>query len=564
MILLPLIYIALIFGMGKLVWWHLENDLAIFDHAKGRAAFLALVVYLGPAVAGGIFVLFLIKPLFSRAAAGGEPFRISEKTEPHLFALVGKVCDLVGAPHPKEIRLDNNVNAAAAFRKGWLSFFSNDLMLIIGMPLIAGMTTRQVVGVLAHEFGHFAQGGGMRLQLHHPQHQQLVRQSGPTNGTPGDERLENWARTDEWWLKIIMQLAKGGVWLGRKILWCLMQVGHGMSCFMSRQMEYDADSYEAKIAGSEEFAKTAERLRVLSAAHHAAMGDAFETFQQQELPEDLAALTMWRESTMPADVRNKINEAAVHAKTGWGDTHPADADRIASVTKLRAAGVFHKEGPATELFVDYPSLSKAVTRHYFATEVGVNLEKVQFQNMDLVLRDRQSADEAGRHLDEFFGKRFYASRLQPLPASASVTEGAAAAERMQSLGAKYEKDLERYDELQQRLGAQTLGRDLTSVDFTLPKPDDFYLPSSLTSQAEAAIRLTVSAASLLETDLLPFDQAASTRLAAMLTLSGTQSELSDVERAHRNRLVDSLPLTHQRLPADGAGSQGIEITELVV
>lgn len=33
----------------------------------------------------------------------------------------------------------------------------------IGMPLVAGLDMRQFAGVLAHEFGHFSQGVGMRL-----------------------------------------------------------------------------------------------------------------------------------------------------------------------------------------------------------------------------------------------------------------------------------------------------------------------------------------------------------------------------------------------------------------
>lgn len=41
--------------------------------------------------------------------------------------------------------------------------FGNDLVLTIGMPLVLGLSLRQFAGVLAHEFGHFSQGAGMRL-----------------------------------------------------------------------------------------------------------------------------------------------------------------------------------------------------------------------------------------------------------------------------------------------------------------------------------------------------------------------------------------------------------------
>jgi len=38
----------------------------------------------------------------------------------------------------------------------------NDLVLAAGLPLVAWLSLRQFAGVLAHEFGHFSQGAGMR------------------------------------------------------------------------------------------------------------------------------------------------------------------------------------------------------------------------------------------------------------------------------------------------------------------------------------------------------------------------------------------------------------------
>jgi Zn-dependent protease with chaperone function len=351
MVLLPVIYIALIIAMGWLVWWHLLNDTMMFENLHGRATLIALVLYLGPAVVGVIFILFLVKPLFSRAPKPPPPLKLLEANEPQLFALVRKVCEVVGAPVPREIRLDAQVNASAGFRWGWLSFFTHDLVLTIGLLMAAGMTMRQLTGVLAHEFGHFAQGAGMRFSF-------IIRS---VNGwfarvvyerDHWDERLEDWATTENLWLKLVFLLAKGGVWMGRKVLWCLMQAGHAISCFMSRQMEFDADSYEAKVAGSDEFPRTAERLRLLSVAHGAAMNDAYQTFQTKELPDDLPALVVWRESTMQEKVRGEIEKAVQESRTAWNHTHPADADRVKAALALQEPGVFHLEAPAAELFSD--------------------------------------------------------------------------------------------------------------------------------------------------------------------------------------------------------------------
>ncbi len=77
---------------------------------------------------------------------------------------IDRLCDAVHAPRPRRIDVDCQVNASAGFRRGMLSMLlGRDPVLTIGLPFVAGMNARQFAGILAHEFGHFAQGGGIRL-----------------------------------------------------------------------------------------------------------------------------------------------------------------------------------------------------------------------------------------------------------------------------------------------------------------------------------------------------------------------------------------------------------------
>src|SRR5213075_671827 len=105
-------------------------------------------------------------------------------------------------------------------------------------------------GVLAHEFGHFAQGAGMRLTY-------VIRKFNfwfarvVYERDSWDVKLEQASRGTDWRIAIVLHAARGCVWFTRRILWALMHAGHAISCFLLRQMEYDADSYEAKLAGSE-------------------------------------------------------------------------------------------------------------------------------------------------------------------------------------------------------------------------------------------------------------------------------------------------------------------------
>ena len=47
---------------------------------------------------------------------------------------------------PRRIYLDCELNAGAGLRRGWLSFLGNDLVMYLGLPLVAGLNTTATRG----------------------------------------------------------------------------------------------------------------------------------------------------------------------------------------------------------------------------------------------------------------------------------------------------------------------------------------------------------------------------------------------------------------------------------
>ena len=161
MVLLPLCYIGLIALWGWLIKWHLAENVWLMSGRSARA--WRGIAYIGPAVAGVIMFFFLVKPLFARAPRREDPIRLDPDEEPVLFAFIERICDEVCSPRPSRVVVDCQVNASASFERGLLGLLRRRLVLTIGLPLAAGLSARQLGGVLAHEFGHFAQGAGMGL-----------------------------------------------------------------------------------------------------------------------------------------------------------------------------------------------------------------------------------------------------------------------------------------------------------------------------------------------------------------------------------------------------------------
>jgi Zn-dependent protease with chaperone function len=364
MLILPLVYLALIGVVAYLVFYHMTHAYVILEGVRGRAAVAAFMLYLAPLIFGAVLVLFMLKPLFSRRAKAQEPRKLIPAHEPLLFDFVNRICDTVHAPYPSAIQVDNQVNASASFRRGIWSMLGDDLVLTIGLPLTAGLNMQQLAGVLAHEFGHFSQGAGMRLTF-------LIRTISHWFTRVVYER-DQW---DQWLVRAsqaidlrigwIFYLTRLLVWLTRRILWCLMMVGNLVAGFMLRQMEFDADRHEARLASSNTFVETQWLIGVLGVSQNGAYSDLNEFYRDGRLPDNLPQLIEANVSQLPEALLEKLRQISVESKTSLLDTHPCDRERVTNALRENAAGVFHLRAPAKALFSDFDGLAKLVTREFY-------------------------------------------------------------------------------------------------------------------------------------------------------------------------------------------------------
>lgn len=404
MIVLPLFYVALIALAGYGVYLYAVHASVMITGSgvRGRGMLLLLILYLAPIIAGVFLVLFMIKPLFARRGQHAHPLTLSRRDEPLLFAFVDRLCEVVGAPRPARIDCDTTVNASASFRDGFGGFLRKDLVLTIGLPLVAGMDLRMFVGVLAHEFGHFAQGTGMRLTY-------LIRS---VNGwfarvVYERDKWDEWLiatsqGSDHWAVSLVVAITRLCVWVTRRILWVLMFVGHGVSSFMLRQMEFDADRYEARVAGSDTFVKSCERLDLLNVAAHAAMNDLGHAWREKRLCDDLPSLIHDRERDMPRQIRQQLAKHAATGKTGWFDTHPATAERIKSARREAAPGIFKLEVPATALFRNFAALSCRATVAFYHEQLGGEVRPEHIIKTETMIASRGKKKESFASLRRYF------------------------------------------------------------------------------------------------------------------------------------------------------------------
>lgn len=360
-VVLPVLYVALIAFAGWGVYWHATENVEIASMGRGRARILAVMAYAAPIIAGSISVLFMIKPLLARSVHYGGQISLNRAGQPLLFEFVERICDAVNSPRPSRIDLTFDINASAGYGGGVLSVMKSDLVLTIGLPLVAGMSLQQFAGVLAHEFGHFSQGAAMRVSW-------VVR------------TINHWfARVvytrDEWdeWLTEaseetdlrigwIFYIARMAVFLSRGILWCFMMLSHAVTCWLARQMEFDADRYEARLAGSKTFEDTCFRLHWLGYG----MQDYFRNHavlptSGKETGNPIRDFVMHC-NTLSEHDEKRVRRRIKKAKTGLLDTHPADSERIENAMRENTTGVFQSDLPAEAVFQKFDMLCLGLMR----------------------------------------------------------------------------------------------------------------------------------------------------------------------------------------------------------
>ena len=436
MILLPLSYIALI---GLTIWgvvYHATEHVGIMT-GTGRGFLLRALLYVGPLLIGPIVIVFMIKPLLARSAKPAVPVSVDPKSQPLLFELVRKLCEVVGAPMPRQINIDCEVNASASFRRGALSMFGNDLLLTIGLPLVAGFDLRGLVGVLAHEFGHFAQGSGMRLTY-------VIRVINAWlarvvyERDAWDEKLAGLSEGIDIRIGVIFYAARFVVWLVRRILWVLMTIGHTVSMFMLRQMEYDADQYEVCIAGNRGFRATHRSIVLLDLANQAAFSSLEDAWKDRRLADNLPRLVVAQHERIPKDLQERYLAERSQGKGNLFDTHPPDDRRLDAASRKPMAGVFDIDVPATALFRDFDAVARRATVDYYREALEEEItEKNLLSVEEITGRERaQAADQEAAA--RYFGGLFAASRPPFLPPEAATPPEDAAAAAAELRGARTE------------------------------------------------------------------------------------------------------------------------------
>lgn len=409
MVLIPLLYFSLI----AVTTW----GTALYS----RYYFGSLIPNNGPWLVGALplFVLVvvlvcLVKPLFARPANPDKPLRLDPKEEPLLFAFVGRLCQALGAPVPREIHVDCQVNASAGFRRGLLSLFGDDMALTLGLPIIQGLSLQQLAGVMAHELGHFSQKAGMRVSY-------VIRVVNfwlarlVYGRDRFDELIQQGAdRMPLRWLRFFFQVALFCVRMTRWFLKALMTLGHMISSIMMKQMEYDADRYEVRLAGFSSFDTTMREMFSLGVAHEMAMENLGAQWREKRLADNFPHLVLANRKESVRKIAPQLETFLRNEKEERFGTHPTARQRTARALREKGVGVFTSDLPATALFYDFDKLSQKASFAFYREMLGNRIDARNLISTRAVEERREQSGIERAAFERFFQNLDWLRGL-PLP-----------------------------------------------------------------------------------------------------------------------------------------------------
>ncbi|MFK7790096.1 MAG: M48 family metallopeptidase [Phycisphaeraceae bacterium] len=401
-VMLSAFVIAVMVGLYVLItlawgWLTVRLLMSLPDRFIGSYIFDTFWVCLSASVV--LVLIFLIKPLLPLRRKHAPPIELTDSDQPELFAYIRALAKCIDAPEPDRVLVDVHPNASASFAGG-MSPTSGPLTLTLGLPLIGGMTVRQLAGVIAHELGHFSQGSMVKQNI------VIGFVSGwLTEVALGEDRFD----------RLINQLADGAppiirhlfklirfvIVAIRRVFYVVMIVGHLVTRMVARQLEFDADQFMAHTTGSEHFAETMRETIVLGHAGMQAIEDAQQFYRDRRLPNDLPAMVVTRARRMDDKQRKKLLRGEDQGHAEAFSTHPLTGKRIDAARALNSKGLIHDDRPARGLFRNFEKLCQDASEALYKEVIGKDYDAKHLTDSSRLIAELEATDKARRAAGRF-------------------------------------------------------------------------------------------------------------------------------------------------------------------
>ena len=355
--------------------------------------------------------IFLIKSLFT-VRKFGEPggIEVTADMEPKLFDFLHRLADEIGAPKPHRVFLTPEVNAAVFYDLSLVNLlFPSKKNLIIGLGLVNVLNLGELKAVLAHEFGHFAQGAMAVGRWVYIAQQVIAHMVAVRDWLDSIVRFISRIDLRVAWIGWLLSLM---IWSIRSLMDTLFSVVIISERALSREMEFNADLVAVSVTGSDALVHALHKLQAADEAWRTTLDIAKQEASRGKCIDDLF-IAQNEAITKISTILNDKAYGVVPERNGeqasafrvfseqtamppqmWS-THPSNRDRENNVKNTYVSANID-ERSAWALFFNADDLKQKISLSFYNAEKVDSLENVSANEVVATCFNKASYDSQYR------------------------------------------------------------------------------------------------------------------------------------------------------------------------
>lgn len=212
-----------------------------------------------------VLTIFMAKSIFTVRKSGNPGgVEVTEENEKELFQFLHQLADEVGAPKPHRVFITPEVNAAVFYDLSLANLiFPSKKNLVIGLGLVNVLNLGELKAVLAHEFGHFAQGSMAVGRWVYIAQQIIAHMVATRDWLDSIVRFISRIDLRTAWIGWLLGLV---IWSIRSLMDTLFSIVIIAERALSREMEFNADLVAVSVTGSDALVNALHKLQAADEA----------------------------------------------------------------------------------------------------------------------------------------------------------------------------------------------------------------------------------------------------------------------------------------------------------
>lgn len=353
-------------------------------------------------VIGSMLLVGFIAAMVRRLVLVGRQRRgyldVSAAEQPELHAFVNHIANLLGGPVPSAIKLDAEVGLLLRPQRLHNVVLGGGPELIIGLPLLYGLSARQLSGVIAHAYaGYTREARHYGYPLICAVDRWLFAQSGVARSASSinDGFAVLGGAAGNRWIKSLQQLFD---LLVQGTFFLLYRVVSSLTFVVSRRVDMVGDQFSSRIAGSSEFRSTQFRLRSLYYGQQHANRELIKSWRSSPLSDNFPQLVVDHADALQLSLRPRLIQEMEELVTPMTRSRIVDLGRIVRVEHYQDEGACFLLGSAVTLLRDVDRVARRVSLEHYR-DMGI-------EEPDLISSTREplvvSTDRERLHRSEVF------------------------------------------------------------------------------------------------------------------------------------------------------------------